>query len=161
MADPEVEWHSGTQSRTQLLPGLCPGAALYLLERVHAGDTKVWSQFKVPDEAIGRGFHEAVRAMLSHHLVIRQGRIANYHPYPPILRNARPRDSLGIPGRYEDAITNLPIFEENGPDNFKVIDIMLTVRSFGPCLPCGVHMYLGEGKVIEQRHSAMFGAQVS
>ena len=49
------------------------------------------------------------------------------------------------------------IFEENGPDNFKGIDIMRTVRSFDPCLPCGVHMYLGNGKVLETRHSPMFG----
>ncbi len=24
---------------------------------------------------------------------------------------------------------------------------MRTVRSFDPCLPCGVHMYVGDGKV--------------
>ena len=30
---------------------------------------------------------------------------------------------------------------------------MRTVRSFDPCLPCGVHMYLGNGKVLEKRHS--------
>ena len=38
-----------------------------------------------------------------------------------------------------------PIFEENGPDKFKGIDIMRAVRSFDPCLPCGVHMFLGNG----------------
>ena len=38
---------------------------------------------------------------------------------------------------------NTPIFEENGPEKFKGIDIMRAVRSFDPCLPCGVHMYLG------------------
>ncbi|MCA1593387.1 MAG: nickel-dependent hydrogenase large subunit [Acidobacteria bacterium] len=59
---------------------------------------------------------------------------------------------------YEDAVQNTPIFEENGPENFKGIDIMRTVRSFDPCLPCGVHMYLGNGKVLETRHSPMFGA---
>jgi hydrogenase large subunit len=32
------------------------------------------------------------------------------------------------------------------------------VRSFDPCLPCGVHMFLGNGKVLEARHSPMFGA---
>ena len=26
---------------------------------------------------------------------------------------------------------------------------MRTVRSFDPCLPCGVHMYLGDGKTLE------------
>ncbi|MDQ6623418.1 MAG: nickel-dependent hydrogenase large subunit, partial [Verrucomicrobiota bacterium] len=139
-------------------------AALYFIEEalkdVHAGRTKVWNEFKVPEEAIGCGFHEAVRGILSHHLVIRKGRIANYHPYPPTPWNASPRDSLGTPGPYEDAIINSPIFEENGPGKFKGIDIMRTVRSFDPCMPCGVHMYLGDGRIIEARHSPMLGAQV-
>ena len=70
--------------------------------------------------------------MLSHHVVIRDGKIANYHPYPPTPWNASPRDIYGTPGPYEDAVQNTPIFEENGPDNFKGIDIMRTVRSFDP-----------------------------
>jgi hydrogenase large subunit len=76
----------------------------------------------------------------------REGKIANYHPYPPTPWNANPRDIYGTPGPYEDAVQNTPIFEENGPDKFKGIDIMRAVRSFDPCLPCGVHMYLGNGK---------------
>jgi hydrogenase large subunit len=136
-------------------------AALYFAEQalaeLHAGRTKTWSEFKVPNEAIGCGFHEAVRGVLSHHVVIRDGKIANYHPYPPTPWNANPRDIYGTPGPYEDAVQNTPIFEENGPDNFKGIDIMRTVRSFDPCLPCGVHMYLGNGKVLETHHSPMFG----
>ena len=91
--------------------------------------------------------------MLSHHMVIRDGKIANYHPYPPTPWNANPRDSYGTPGPYEDAVQGQPIFEENDRDNFKGIDIMRTVRSFDPCLPCGVHMYLGEGKTLEKLHS--------
>ena len=113
------------------------------------GRTKTWTDFKVPEEAIGCGFHEAVRGVLSHHVVIREGKIANYHPYPPTPWNANPRDIYGTPGPYEDAVQNTPIFEENGPDNFKGIDIMRAVRSFDPCLPCGVHMYLGNGKILE------------
>jgi hydrogenase large subunit len=35
------------------------------------------------------------------------------------------------------------------------------VRSFDPCLPCGVHMYLGGGKEVTVRHSPTFGVQVS
>jgi hydrogenase large subunit len=93
-------------------------------------------------------------------MVIRDGRIANYHPYPPTPWNASPRDCFGTPGPYEDAVMNTPIFEENGVDKFKGIDIMRTVRSFDPCLPCGVHMYVGDGKVIEARHSPTFGAHV-
>jgi hydrogenase large subunit len=127
------------------------------LKELHAGNSKTWTEFKVPDEAIGCGFHEAVRGVLSHHLVIRNGKIANYHPYPPTPWNAAPRDMYGTPGPYEDAVQGTPIFEENGPDKFKGIDIMRTVRSFDPCLPCGVHMYLGSGKILETHHSPMFG----
>ncbi len=127
------------------------------LAELHAGRTKTWNEFTVPEEAIGCGFHEAVRGVLSHHVVIRNGKIANYHPYPPTPWNASVRDIYGTPGPYEDAVQNTPIFEENGQENFKGIDIMRTVRSFDPCLPCGVHMYLGNGKVVEAHHSPFFG----
>ena len=138
-------------------------AALHFVERamaeLHAGRTRTWNDFKVPEDAIGCGFHEAVRGVLSHHMVIRDGKIANYHPYPPTPWNASPRDEYGTPGPYEDAVQNTPIFEENGPDNFKGIDIMRAVRSFDPCLPCGVHMYTGQGKLVDVKHVPMFGMQ--
>jgi hydrogenase large subunit len=138
--------------------------ALHFIEKalaeVRAGNTKTWEPFKVPDEGIGCGFTEAVRGVLSHHLVIRGGKIANYHPYPPTPWNANPRDSYGTPGPYEDAVQGQPIFEESPRDKFKGIDIMRTVRSFDPCLPCGVHMSLGKGKMVERIHSpAAFGGQ--
>jgi hydrogenase large subunit len=91
--------------------------------------------------------------VLSHHMVIRDGKIANYHPYPPTPWNGSVRDVYGTPGPYEDAVQNTPIFEENAKENFKGIDIMRAVRSFDPCLPCGVHMYLGGGKVLKKAHS--------
>ena len=131
--------------------------ALYFAERALAelrkGSSGTWTEFKVPKDAIGCGFTEAVRGVLSHHMVIRNGKIANYHPYPPTPWNASPRDSYGTPGPYEDAVQGSPIFEENPPASFKGIDILRTVRSFDPCLPCGVHMWLGEGRVIETVHS--------
>jgi hydrogenase large subunit len=133
------------------------GAALHFLEKalveVRAGKTKTWEAFKVPDEGIGCGFTEAVRGVLSHHMVIRDGKIANYHPYPPTPWNANPRDVYGTPGPYEDAVQGCPIFEENDLDHFKGIDIMRTVRSFDPCLPCGVHMYMGKGHTLSKVHS--------
>jgi len=136
--------------------------SLHFLEQamgmMRAGETRVFTDFEVPDEAIGCGFHEAVRGVLSHHLVIRDKKIANYHPYPPTPWNGSPRDSYGTPGPYEDAVTDMPIFEENGPDEFKGVDIMRAVRSFDPCLPCGVHMYLGKGRTLKKVHSPMFGA---
>jgi len=138
-------------------------AALYFVERaleeVHAGRKETWTPFKVPKEAIGCGFHDAVRGVLSHHMVIRDGKIANYHPYPPTSWNASPRDSFGTPGPYEDAIMNTPLFEENGVDGFKGIDIMRALRSFDPCLPCGVHVFNGDAKILEIRHSPTLGVQ--
>ena len=164
----ELEWKIPARSNTlerdrarAYFIAYAAGMALFFidkaLERVHGGDVKVFEPFEVPDDAIGCGFHEAVRGVLSHHLVIRDRKIANYHPYPPTPWNASPRDSFGTPGPYEDAVQGMPLFEENGQDNFKGIDIMRTVRSFDPCLPCGVHMYVGNGKVIEQHHAPMFG----
>ncbi|MDT0448499.1 nickel-dependent hydrogenase large subunit [Streptomyces hesseae] len=128
------------------------------MDMVRSGETRTFTDFEVPDEAIGCGFHEAVRGVLSHHLVIKDRKIANYHPYPPTPWNASPRDSYGTPGPYEDAVQGQPVFEENGPDDFKGVDIMRTVRSFDPCLPCGVHMYLGRGQVRKTVHSPTFGA---
>ncbi|HKP58333.1 MAG TPA: nickel-dependent hydrogenase large subunit [Polyangiales bacterium] len=137
--------------------------AVYFLDRalaeVYAGKTKAWESFAVPKDAISCGFHEAVRGALSHHLVIRDGLIANYQPYPPTPWNASPRDSFGTPGPYEDAIIDMPLFEDNAEEQFKGIDIMRTVRSFDPCLPCGVHVYRGGGaKLLELHHSPTFGS---
>jgi hydrogenase large subunit len=133
--------------------------ALHFVEKalaeIRAGRTKTWEPFTVPDEAFSVGFTEAVRGVLSHHMVIRGGKIANYHPYPPTPWNASVRDSFGTPGPYEDAVQNTPIFEENPPEKFKGIDVMRAVRSFDPCLPCGVHMSLGNGRVLDKVHSPM------
>jgi hydrogenase large subunit len=136
--------------------------ASYFLERglaeVHAGRRATWTPYEVPESGIGCGFHEAVRGALSHHMVIRERKIANYHPYPPTAWNASPRDAFGTMGPYEDAVTGTPIFEENGPESFKGIDIMRTVRSFDPCLPCGVHMWLGPGRELQLQHLPTWGA---
>jgi hydrogenase large subunit len=168
LGEMEFEWNvprwSNTLERNRArtyFQAYSAAAALYFLDKglreVLAGRMTTWHEFKVPENGIGCGFHEAVRGVLSHHVVIRDGKIANYHPYPPTPWNASPRDSFGVPGPYEDAVANTPLFEENGRDQFKGIDIMRTVRSFDPCLPCGVHMYLGNGKEIDIQHTPMFG----
>ncbi|HEX4130565.1 MAG TPA: nickel-dependent hydrogenase large subunit [Pirellulales bacterium] len=168
---PEMDFHwkvpkwSNTLERDRArtyFQAYAAAAALYFLERateeLHAGRTKTSVDYQVPQDAIGCGFHEAVRGVLSHHVVIRDGKIANYHPYPPTCWNASPRDPDGVPGPYEDAVQSTPLFEESPPSEFKGIDILRTVRSFDPCLPCGVHMYRGPGRTVEARHMPMFGA---
>lgn len=136
-------------------------AALYFceqgLQEVIRGNLDTWTKFEVPDEAISCGFHEAVRGLISHHAVIKEGKIANYHPYPPTPWNASPRDEYGTLGAFEDAVQGTPIFEENNEKNFKGIDIMRVVRSFDPCMPCGVHVFNGKTKILETVHSSMLG----
>jgi hydrogenase large subunit len=160
----ELEWKVPLWSNTiernrarSYFQAYAAGCALYFAEQALAelrkGTSRTWNEFKVPKDAIGCGFTEAVRGVLSHHMVVRNGKIANYHPYPPTPWNASPRDSYGTPGPYEDAVQGCPIFEESSVESFKGIDIRRTVRSFDPCLPCGVHMYLGEGRTIETIHS--------
>ena len=43
--------------------------------------------------------HRSGAGVLSHHMVIQGGKIANYHPYPPTPWNANPRDSSAPPDR--------------------------------------------------------------
>ncbi len=78
------------------------GMAMHFLDRalteLRGGPHEGVRELRRPDEAIGCGFHEAVRGVLSHHLVIRDGKIANYHPYPPTPWNGSPTDSYGTPG---------------------------------------------------------------
>lgn len=171
---PEVEfewkipkWSNAIErdrTRTYFQAYACTAVYNFLDEafkELYAGRTKTWSEFTVPDEAIGCGFHEAVRGVLSHHVVIRDGKLRT------IIRTHRRRGTrilatfMGRQDRNEDAVQNTPIFEDNGPDKFKGIDIMRAVRSFDPCLPCGVHMYHGETKLLETRHMPMFGVQGS
>ncbi len=102
---------------------------------------------------------DAIAALAKDDLVSGLLIVHGLHPYPPTPWNANPRDSYGTPGPYEDAVQGQPIFEENDREHFKGIDIMRTVRSFDPCLPCGVHMYLGEGKTLQKLHSPTMAAE--
>ncbi|MDT7579430.1 MAG: hydrogenase large subunit, partial [Pseudonocardiales bacterium] len=158
--DPQGNWLSNAIERNRArtyFQAYTAALALHFVDQalgeVRLGHTKTWTKFDDPEEAIGSGFTQAVRGVLSHHMVIRNGKIANYHPYPPTPWNGSVRDSYGTPGPYEDAVQNTPIFEENGQDDFKGIDIMRAVRSFDPCLPCGVHMYTGNGMSIQKTTS--------
>ncbi len=160
----ELEWHVPEKSNAierdrartyhQAYSAL---VGLYNLEKalgeLRAGRTKSWNDFTVPEQAVSVGFHEAARGVISHHMVIEDGKVANYQPFPPTPWNGSSRDKFGTPGPYEDAVQNTPIFEENGPENFKGVDIMRAVRSFDPCLPCGVHMYTGKGRVKKVMHT--------
>ena len=157
--DPAIrQQHDRARPRPDVLPGLRRGVRAALRREGVGGDPRRPHQDLGEVRGARRGhrlrLHRGgARCAVSHHMVIRDGKIANYHPYPPTPWNASPRDSYGTPGPYEDAVQGQPIFEENDREHFKGIDIMRTVRSFDPCLPCGVHMYLGKGKTLDLLHS--------
>ena len=124
--------------------------ALHCLERafeeVRAGRTKSWREFKVPEEAVSVGFHEAARGVLSHHMVIREGKIANYQPYPPTPWNASPRDVYGTPGPLRGRGAEHPDLRGERPGELQGRGHHAGGASFDPCLPCGVHMYGGRAR---------------
>ena len=122
------------------------------LDLLKKGETRVSSKFEVPKRGtqVGVGFWGAGRGWLTHHAVMQDGVISNYQIVTPSTINASPRDPWGQPGPYEQAVLNTPILETfTSPENYKGIDILRTIRSFDPCMPCTTHMYVeGSDRVI-------------
>jgi hydrogenase large subunit len=118
---------------------------LKAFEYLRLGRSAMSTPYTVPGEAIGVGFWEAGRGTLTHHAVIEGGRLANYQIVTPSTWMASPHDPFGAPGPYEEAMLNTPLLEEfEQPEQFTGIDILRTVRSFDPCMPCTVHLYAGK-----------------
>jgi hydrogenase large subunit len=117
------------------------------------GETKVAMPFKIPQRghAIGVGFWGAGRGFLSHFCEIKDGLLANYQIVTPSTINACPRTPWGEQGAYERAVLNTPIIESNFKDEttFQGIDILRTIRSFDPCMPCTTHVMVeGTDRVV-------------
>lgn len=123
--------------------------ALNLLKQ---GESKVSAKFEIPKRGtqIGVGFWGAGRGWLTHHLVVEDGAVMNYQIVTPSTINASPRDPWGNTGAYEQAVLNTPILENfTGKEDYKGIDILRTIRSFDPCMPCTTHMYVeGSDRVV-------------
>ena len=103
------------------------------------------------DERIGVGFWGAGRGYLAHHLTMDKGVLTNYQICTPSTTNASPHDPFGKPGPYEEAVINTPIIERfDRPEDFKAIDILRTIRSFDPCMPCTTHVYAGQHTVVRE-----------
>ncbi|MDX1520771.1 MAG: nickel-dependent hydrogenase large subunit, partial [Anaerolineae bacterium] len=118
---------------------------LKAFEYLRRGQTTMATPYTVPQEGIGVGFWEAGRGTLTHHVVLEGGRIANYQIITPSTWMAAPADPFGMPGPYEEAVLNTPLLEEfDKAEEFTGIDILRTIRSFDPCLPCTVHVHTGE-----------------
>jgi hydrogenase large subunit len=113
-----------------------------LVANIRKGDTSVFVEPKFPSgEQRGFGFHEAPRGTLSHWIVIRDGKIANYQAVVPSTWNASPRDGKGQKGPYEASLVGNPVSDLKRP-----LEVLRTVHSFDPCLACAIHMVDIRGK---------------
>ncbi|MGE5235376.1 MAG: nickel-dependent hydrogenase large subunit [Acidobacteriota bacterium] len=113
-----------------------------LAENIGKGDHEIFVQPVFPSgEVRGFGFHEAPRGALSHWVVIRDGKIANYQAVVPSTWNAGPRDEKGQKGPYEASLIGNPIADPERP-----LEVLRTIHSFDPCLACAIHTLDPEGK---------------
>jgi len=115
-----------------------------LMENIGKGDFAIFNQPVFPaGEQRGFGFHEAPRGALSHWVVIKDGKIANYQAVVPSTWNAGPRDEKGQRGPYEASLIGNPIADSERP-----LEVLRTVHSFDPCLACAIHTLDVEGREI-------------
>jgi hydrogenase large subunit len=114
---------------------------------------------KFPDEPRrGLGWWGAGRGWLTHWSVLEHGKIANYQIVTPSTINASPRDPWDQPGAYEEAVMNTPILEDvSDPSKFTSIDMLRTIRSFDPCMPCTTHVHTPKGTVVRDVNTCACG----
>lgn len=122
------------------------------MDLMKRGETDVSTPYEVPKRGrqLGVGFWSAGRGWLTHHLELERGAIHNYQILTPSTWNASPQDPWGNPGPYEEAVLNTPLLESfDDPDRFRGVDVLRTIRSFDPCMPCTTHMHVdGADRVI-------------
>lgn len=121
-----------------------------LIENIKKGDTKMantekWETSTWPKESQGVGLVEAPRGALSHWIVIKDAKVANYQQVVPSTWNASPKDPKGQRSPYESSLLNTPIADPNLP-----LEIIRTIHSFDPCIACAVHLYDENGDIIKQ-----------
>ena len=53
-----------------------------------------------------------------------------------------------------------PILEEfDKPEDYKGIDILRTIRSFDPCMPCTTHIYAGDQVISQEVNTCACGIE--
>ncbi|MFC4439108.1 MULTISPECIES: nickel-dependent hydrogenase large subunit [Natrialbaceae] len=123
---------------------VCYTGFVEALELLKRGASDIHTPFEVPSSGTQRGvgFWEAGRGYLTHHVVIEDGVIDTYQILTPSTWMASPTDPFGNPGPYEEAALNTPLLEEfTDEEDFSGMDILRSIRSFDPCMPCTVHLH--------------------
>ncbi|ACE62037.1 hydrogenase 2 large subunit [Actinobacillus pleuropneumoniae] len=108
-----------------------------LIENIGRGDTDAYLKAEIPPtgEFKGVGFSEVPRGMLSHWIVIKDGKIANYQAVVPSTWNSGPRNQNDEMGPYELSLIGTPVADPKKP-----LEIVRTIHSFDPCMSCAVHV---------------------
>jgi len=117
-----------------------------LVDNISKGDTDIFTPFEFPrGEIRGFGFHEAPRGVLSHWVVIADGKIKRYQAVVPSTWNAGPRDGEGKRGPYEASLIGNPVQDTERP-----LEVLRTIHSFDPCLACAIHTLDPEGREVSK-----------
>lgn len=107
-----------------------------LMDNIAKGDFETFNPPEFPKgEQRGFGYHEAPRGVLSHWVVIKDGKIDNYQAVVPSTWNAGPRDHNDAMGPYEASLMDNPVADPELP-----LEVLRTVHSFDPCIACAIHM---------------------
>lgn len=123
-----------------------------LVDNIGKGDVDTYNKPEFPkDEIQGVGFHEAPRGVLSHWVVIDDGKIKNYQAVVPTTWNAAPRNENDQPGPYEMSLLNNPVADPERP-----LEVLRTVHSFDPCLACAVHVLDIDGSQKSTVHAGCY-----
>ena len=134
--------HAARAVRAAMIADIAPKHWQMLADNIGSGDTETFVDPVFPQgEVRGFGFHEAPRGTLSHWVVIRDGKIANYQAVVPSTWNAGPRDERGQMGPYEASLVGNPVADTERP-----LEVLRTVHSFDPCLACAIHTQDPEGR---------------
>ncbi len=112
-----------------------------LVDNIATGDVETYIKPTFPDGVIkGVGFLEAPRGLLSHWIVIKDGKIENYQAVVPSTWNSGPRNHNDEPGPYEASLVGTTVADPNRP-----LEVIRTVHSFDPCMACAVHLLDTDG----------------
>ena len=107
-----------------------------LVNNIAKGDTTIFNEPVFPKGVQeGFGIHEAPRGILSHWIVIENGRIKNYQAVVPSTWNAGPRNDKDELGPYEASLLDNPIADPEKP-----LEVLRTLHSFDPCMACAIHL---------------------
>jgi hydrogenase large subunit len=136
--------HVARAIRAAMLTELADKHWNLLVGNIAKGDTEIYNAPVFPSGTVeGVGTHEAPRGLLSHWVVVNNGKIENYQAVVPSTWNASPRDTKGQHGPYEASLLKNPIADPERP-----LEVLRTIHSFDPCLACAVHTFDPEGKQI-------------